>query len=259
MQPARFVLPPPPAPLPEPVRRREGGAAGGGHRTAFEPVPITVQPPRQHTVTLDEAVGGGPGAGVVHAGGSGSVAVVWYRADLRVADHASLLAGVRAAAGDGGALLPLFVWVGECDFMGGCVLCDGTAAARDALADLAPQGGYAARREWMLSCLCRLDRQLRTLGSRLCVLRVRAFEDVPKAVAVSAFREGVVRRRARRCVSLPAAHALLCIRRMRQPAYMRPRCTPRAALTLSRTLSTRASPNCWRRAGCVCGARRGSE
>ena len=190
MQPARFMLPPPPAPLPEPVRRREGGAAGGGHRTAFEPVPITVQPPRQHTVTLDEAVGGGPGAGVVHAGGSGSVAVVWYRADLRVADHASLLAGVRAAAGDGGALLPLFVWVGECDFMGGCVLGDGTAAARDALADLAPQGGYAARREWMLSCLCRLDRQLRALGSRLFVLRVRAFEDVPKAVAVSAFREG---------------------------------------------------------------------
>jgi deoxyribodipyrimidine photo-lyase len=72
--------------------------------------------------------------------------IVWFKRDLRVTDHAPLLAAAAAVAGDGHALLPLVLHEPE----------------RLAAPDHAPQhDGFAAE------CLAELARDLGALGSRL--------------------------------------------------------------------------------------------
>lgn len=80
------------------------------------------------------------------------VALIWYRRDLRVSDHAPLLAALER----GYTPVPVFVW------------------APDEEAPWAPGG---ASRRWLHSALADLDEQLRKLGSRL-ILRAGSTAEV---------------------------------------------------------------------------------
>jgi deoxyribodipyrimidine photo-lyase len=75
-----------------------------------------------------------------------SPAIVWFRLDLRLADHPAL----GAAAARGSPVLPVFVWSPE---------------------EEAPWPPGAASRWWLHHSLCELEQRLRALGSRLIVRR----------------------------------------------------------------------------------------
>src|SRR3954470_15992598 len=89
-----------------------------------------------------------------------SVAVVWFRRDLRVHDHPPLVTALR----EHDEVVPLFVL--DPRLIGG-------------------RFRSANRTQYLLACLAALDGELRARGGRL-VVRVGRFEDVVPAVAEEA-------------------------------------------------------------------------
>lgn len=77
--------------------------------------------------------------------------LVWFRNDLRLADHPAL----EAARATGRAVIPVFVWAPE---------------------EEAPWGPGAASRWWLHHSLTNLDASLRSIGSRLVVGRGSSLE-----------------------------------------------------------------------------------
>ncbi len=73
-----------------------------------------------------------------------SPSIVWFRLDLRVADHAALTAAVAR----GGAVIPVFIWAPE---------------------EESPWAPGAASRWWLQQSLLALEAQLLALGSRLII------------------------------------------------------------------------------------------
>ncbi len=93
-----------------------------------------------------------------------NVSLVWFRNDLRLADHPALI----AALGSGRPVVPVYVFDPEA-------------------VDTRPMG--AASRWWLHGSLSALDAALRALGSRLVVRRgpaVRTLEDVARACGATA-------------------------------------------------------------------------
>lgn len=90
--------------------------------------------------------------------GESAPAIVWLRQDLRLRDNPAL----QAAAQHGGPIVPVYI------------LCD--AEEREF-----PSGG--ASRWWLHRSLSALDAELRSLGSRLSLLRGPALETLRSAVA----------------------------------------------------------------------------
>jgi deoxyribodipyrimidine photo-lyase len=81
--------------------------------------------------------------------------VVWFKRDLRLADHAPLFAACAAAAAGGARVLAL--WLDEPGYWAG--------------EDVSPR-----QRAWLLACAADLDRALRARGGRLHVLALDAPE-----------------------------------------------------------------------------------
>lgn len=77
---------------------------------------------------------------------NGPPALVWFRRDMRLADHPALV----EAVGLGGPVIPVFVWSPE---------------------EEAPWAPGACSRAWLHDSLKQLDRSLRRLGSRLIIRR----------------------------------------------------------------------------------------
>ncbi len=108
-----------------------------------------------------------------------STHVVWFRNDLRVADHAPLTNACKRAASEGGHVLPIYVmdpfWFGQ------------------------TERGFprtdAKRANFLLECLRDLDRNLREIGGKLRILcgdSSAVFADLCREVAiesVSCFHE----------------------------------------------------------------------
>ncbi len=82
---------------------------------------------------------------------SGTPTILWFRQDLRLADHPALEAAIRRGA----VVIPVFIW------------------APDEEGDWVPG---AAARWWLHQSLRSLDHSLRSLGSRLTVRRGKSLE-----------------------------------------------------------------------------------
>lgn len=103
-------------------------------------------------------------------GNESSPVLVWFRADLRLADHPALQWAVRS----GGAVIPVFVW---------------------APGEEAPWEPGAASRWWLHHSLAALEGRLREHGSRLVVRRGPTLETLRALAAETGARTVVWNRR----------------------------------------------------------------